>query len=56
MKYVNYAMLFAAVVFAFTGLYYWLSRAQIDYAALFFAFSAGLHSVYVHSTKSDKAG
>jgi hypothetical protein len=56
MKYVNYAMLVSAVLLAFTGLYYWLVRGQIDYAALLFAFSTGVHSVYLHSTKSDKSG
>lgn len=55
MKYVNYAMLVSAVLLAFTGLYYWLVRGQIDYAALLFAFSTGVHSVYLHSTKSDKS-
>ncbi len=56
MKYINYAMLVSAVLLAFTGLYYWLVKDQIDYAALLFAFSTGMHSVYLHSTKSDKSG
>ncbi|MBL8077316.1 MAG: hypothetical protein JNM55_05080 [Anaerolineales bacterium] len=49
-------MLVSAVLLAFSGLYYWLVKDHIDYAALLFAFSAGTHSVYLHSTKSDKSG
>jgi len=56
MKYVNYILLVLAVSLAFTGLYYWLVIRQIDRAALFFAFATGMHSVYLHSTKSNKAG
>jgi hypothetical protein len=56
MKYVNYIMLLLAVSLAFTGLYYWLAARQVDQAALFFAFAAGMHSVYLHSTKSSRAG
>ena len=55
-KYVNYIMLLVAIVLAFAGLYYWLAKWQIDYAALFFAFAAGMHAVYLHSTKANKAG
>jgi hypothetical protein len=54
MKYVNYIMLVLAVLLAFTGVYYWLVIRQIDYAAFFFALAAGMHSVYLHSTKADR--
>lgn len=54
MKYINYALLAAAVALAFIALYYWLARGQIDYAAFFLAMAIGVHSVYLHSTKSNK--
>ena len=56
MKYINYVFLLGAVVLSFVGLYFWLAKHQIDYAAFYFALAAMGHSVYVHSTKSDKAG
>lgn len=56
MKYVNYILLLAAIVLAFAGLYYWLAKWQIDYAAFYFALAAGVHAVYLHSAKSDRAG
>jgi hypothetical protein len=49
-------MLLLAIVLAFVGLYYWLAKSQIDYAALFFAFSVGMHAVYLHSIKANKVG
>ena len=56
MKYMNYGLLIAAIVLAFTGLYYWLSKWQIDYAAFYFALAASMHAVYLHSSKADKTG
>lgn len=56
MKYVNYILLLAAIVLAFVGLYHWLAKWQIDYAAFYFALATGMHAVYLHSTKSDRAG
>ena len=54
MKYVNYFLILSAVVLVFFGLYFWLVKDQIDYAAFFIALSTALHAVYLHSTKSDK--
>ena len=56
MKYVNYILLLAAIILAFVGLYYWLAKWQIDYAAFYFALAAGMHAVYLHSTKANKTG
>jgi len=56
MKYINYILILLAVSLAFIGLYYWLAKGQIDYAAFYFAISTSMHSVYLHSTKSNKAG
>ena len=54
MKYINYVFLFGAIVLFFIGLYFWLGKAQIVYAAFFFALAAVGHSTYLHATKSDK--
>lgn len=54
MKFINYTMLVLAVVLAFFGLYHWLAKGQIDYAAFYFALSTGLHAVYLHSIKANK--
>jgi hypothetical protein len=54
MKYIHYGFLVGAVIFVFAGLYYWLAKGQIDYAAFFFALSAIGHSTYLHATKADK--
>ncbi len=54
MKTINYIFLIGAVVFVFTGLYFWLTKNQIDYAAFFFALAAIGHSIYMHATKADK--
>jgi hypothetical protein len=56
MKYINYIFLLGAIVLFFVGLYFWLAKAQIDYAAFFFALAAIGHSTYLHATKSDKTG
>jgi hypothetical protein len=56
MKYVNYGFLIGSIILFFVGLYFWLARAQIDYAAFFFALAAMGHSTYLHSSKSNKAG
>lgn len=56
MKTINYLLLLSAIALAFLGLYYWLGKGQIDHAALSFALAAGLHAVYLHSTKADRAG
>jgi len=56
MKYVNYILLLSAISLAFTGLYYWLVKGQIDHSAFFFALATSMHAVYLHSTKADKAG
>ena len=56
MKYINYVFLLGAIVLTFVGLYFWLAKAQIDYAAFFFALAAIGHSTYLHATKSDKTG
>jgi hypothetical protein len=55
MKYFNYVFLLGAIVLTFVGLYFWLAKGQIDYAALCFALAAMGHSTYLHATKSDKA-
>ena len=54
MKYISYIFLLGAVVLSFAGLYFWLTRGQIDYAALCFALAAIGHSTYLHATKSDR--
>ncbi len=56
MKYINYVFLVGAIVLFFAGLYFWLGKGQIDYAALCFALAAIGHSTYLHAAKSDKAG
>ena len=56
MKYINYGFLLAAIVLTFAGLYFWLAKGQIDYAAFWLALAAMAHSTYLHATKSDKAG
>ncbi len=54
MKYINYVFLLGSIILFFIGLYYWLAKGQIDYAAFFFALAAVGHSTYLHSTKSDR--
>lgn len=54
MKSINYIFLAGAILLFFTGLYFWLGRAQVDYAALFFALAAIGHSTYLHASKSDR--
>lgn len=54
MKYINYVFLLGAIVLSFIGLYYWLAKGQIDYAAFCFALAAMGHSTYLHSAKADK--
>jgi hypothetical protein len=56
MKYINYAFLAGAIVLTFVGLFFWLVKHQIDYAALSFAIAAIGHSTYLHATKLDKTG
>ena len=56
MKYINPGFLLAAIVLTVVGLYFWLMKGQIDRGALCLALAAMAHSVYLHSTKSDKAG
>jgi hypothetical protein len=56
MKFINYVFLLGAIVLTFLGLYFWLVKGQIDYAALSFALAAMGHSTYLHATKSDKPG
>ena len=56
MKYINYILLLLAISLAFIALYYWLAKEQIDYAAFYFAIATGMHSVYLHSIKSNKVG
>ena len=56
MKYINYGLLVGAIGLTFVGLYFWLAKGQIDYAAFWLALAAMSHSTYLHSTKSDKAG
>jgi len=56
MKYVNYGFIFGSIILFFVGLYYWLAKSQIDYAALFIALSAGSQGAYLLSTKADKPG
>jgi len=56
MKYLNSGFLLGAIVLTFVGLYFWLAKSQIDYAALCFALAAMGHSTYLHATKSNKAG
>jgi len=55
-KYINYVFLLGAIVFVFIGLYFWLAKDQIDYAAFYFALAAMGHATYLHATKSDKPG
>lgn len=55
MKYINYIFLVAAIMLSFAGLYFWLTKGQIDYAALYFALAAISHSTYLHATKSDRS-
>jgi len=54
MKYINYVFLLGAIALFFIGLYFWLGKAQINYAALFFSLAAIGHSTYLHATKLDK--
>lgn len=54
MKILNYVFLVVAIVLCFAGLYFWFITRQIDYAALLFALSVGMHSVYLHSTKANR--
>lgn len=56
MKYVNYGFIFGSIILFFVGLYYWLAKSQIDYAALFIALSAGSQGAYLLATKADKTG
>lgn len=56
MKYVNYGFLLAAIVLVFVGLYYWLAKTQMDYAAFLLALSAMSYGVYLHATKANKPG
>ena len=53
-KYINYIFLVGAVALCFGGLYYWLGRGQMDYAAFCMALAALSHGVYVHATKVDR--
>jgi hypothetical protein len=54
MKYINYIFLVGAIILAFVGLYYWLAKGQIDYAAFCFALAAVSESTYLLATKADK--
>jgi hypothetical protein len=56
MKYINCTFLVTAIVLSFGGLYFWLTKGEIDDAALCFALAAIVHSTYLHATKSDKSG
>lgn len=56
MKIVNYLFLAGAVILFFFGLYYWLAKGQIDYAAFFFSLAAVGQGTFLMSTKADKAG
>jgi hypothetical protein len=54
MKYINYGFLLSSIVLVFVGLYFWLAKTQIDYAAFFFSLAAMAYGVYLHSTKANK--
>jgi hypothetical protein len=54
MKYINSVFLLGAIILAGFGLYYWLAKGQIDYAAFFLALAAMGHATYLHATKADK--
>jgi hypothetical protein len=56
MKSINYIFLAGSIVFVFIGLYYWLAKGQIDYAAFFLALAAIGHSTFLHASKSDRNG
>ena len=56
MKYMKYILLLFAISLTFIGLYYWLVKGQIDYAAFCLAIAAMTHSTYLHATTSNKAG
>ena len=56
MKIVNYGFLLGAIVLFFIGLYYWLAKSQIDYAAFFFSLAAVGQGAYLMSTKAEKTG
>ena len=55
MKFVNYLFLAGAVILFFVGLYCWLAKGQIDYAAFFFSLAAVGQGAYLMATKADKA-
>jgi len=56
MKVVNYGFLLGTIILFFVGLYYWLAKSQIDYAAFFFSLAAVGQGAYLMSTKADKTG
>ena len=56
MIYINYFFLLGAIVLFFVGLYFWLAKTQIDYAALYFALAAVGQSTYLHAIKANKSG
>jgi hypothetical protein len=55
MKYINYGFIFGSIILFFVGLYFWLAKGQIDYAALYLALAAGSQGAYLLATKVDKA-
>jgi hypothetical protein len=55
MKYVNYGFIFGSIILFFVGLYYWLAKSQIDYAAFYFALAGVGEGAYLLATKADKA-
>ena len=55
MKYVNYGFLVGSIVLFFVGLFYWLAKSQIDYAAFYFSLAAVAQGAFLMATKADKA-
>jgi uncharacterized membrane protein (DUF106 family) len=55
MKYINYGFIFGSIILFFMGLYYWLAKSQIDYAAFYFALAGVGEGAYLLATKADKA-
>lgn len=54
MKYINYLFLLGSIVLFFAGLFYWLAKSQIDYAAFYFSLAAVGQGAYLMATKADE--
>ena len=54
MKYINYLFLLGSIVLFFTGLFYWLAKSQIDYAAFYFSLAAVGQGAFLMAAKADK--